>query len=161
MPLPPLAQRLEDGPQAFSLFGEVILKSRRVLAGGQRETYFVSFLGTDALAGVALVFPLFMLMTMMSNGGIGGLGALRDDCFSASVSKLVKFRPNIRLQGNGCKRPFACLPPALEAGRSTFAEHDLYPVGPLAVDHDVQGLPGFRYAYFDLLRVHRVLNSVS
>ena len=39
---------------------------------GVAETYFVSFLGSDALAGVALVFPLFMLMTMMSNGGIGG-----------------------------------------------------------------------------------------
>src|SRR6267378_8554873 len=39
---------------------------------GVAETYFVSFLGTDALAGVALVFPVFMLMTMMSNGGIGG-----------------------------------------------------------------------------------------
>ena len=39
---------------------------------GLAETWFVSFLGTDALAGVALVFPLFMLMTMMSNGGIGG-----------------------------------------------------------------------------------------
>src|SRR5262249_61723368 len=39
------------------------------------ETYFVSFLGTDALAGVALVFPVFMLMTMMSNGGIGGGGS--------------------------------------------------------------------------------------
>ena len=36
------------------------------------ETYFVGFLGTDAIAGVALVFPLLMLMTMMSNGGIGG-----------------------------------------------------------------------------------------
>jgi putative MATE family efflux protein len=36
------------------------------------ETYFVSRLGTDALAGVALVFPVLMLMTMMSNGGIGG-----------------------------------------------------------------------------------------
>jgi putative MATE family efflux protein len=36
------------------------------------ETYFVSFLGTDALTGVALVFPILMLMTMMSNGGIGG-----------------------------------------------------------------------------------------
>src|SRR5260370_30664187 len=42
---------------------------------GIAETWFVSFLGTDALAGVALVFPLFMLMTMMSNGGIGGGGA--------------------------------------------------------------------------------------
>ena len=35
------------------------------------EGYYVGFLGTDALAGVALVFPVFMLMTMMSNGGIG------------------------------------------------------------------------------------------
>src|SRR4051812_27965397 len=39
---------------------------------GVAETYFVGFLGTDAIAGVALVFPLLMLMTMMSNGGIGG-----------------------------------------------------------------------------------------
>ena len=39
---------------------------------GVAETYFVSFLGTEALAGVALVFPALMLMQMMSNGGIGG-----------------------------------------------------------------------------------------
>src|SRR2546421_13087760 len=31
------------------------------------EAYYVGFLGTDALAGVAMVFPVFMLMTMMSN----------------------------------------------------------------------------------------------
>ena len=35
------------------------------------KAYYVGFLGTDALAGVALVFPVFMLMTMMSNGGLG------------------------------------------------------------------------------------------
>jgi putative MATE family efflux protein len=35
------------------------------------EAYYVGFLGTDALAGAALVFPVFMLMTMMSNGGLG------------------------------------------------------------------------------------------
>jgi putative MATE family efflux protein len=35
------------------------------------EAYYVGFLGTDALAGVALVFPVFMLMAMMSNGGFG------------------------------------------------------------------------------------------
>lgn len=40
-------------------------------AVGIAETYYVGFLGTDALAGVALVFPIFMLMTTMSNGGIG------------------------------------------------------------------------------------------
>jgi putative MATE family efflux protein len=39
---------------------------------GVAETYFVSSLGTAPLAGVALVFPVVMLMTMMSNGGIGG-----------------------------------------------------------------------------------------
>ncbi len=35
------------------------------------EAYYVGFLGTGALAGAALVFPIFMLMTMMSNGGLG------------------------------------------------------------------------------------------
>jgi MATE family, multidrug efflux pump len=39
---------------------------------GVVETYFVSFLGTDALAGVASAFPVVMLMQMMSNGGISG-----------------------------------------------------------------------------------------
>lgn len=36
------------------------------------ETFYVSRLGTDALVGVALVFPIWMLMTMMAAGGIGG-----------------------------------------------------------------------------------------
>ncbi len=35
------------------------------------ETFYVSFLGTEALVGVALVFPLWMLMTMMAAGGVG------------------------------------------------------------------------------------------
>src|SRR3989442_11684824 len=39
---------------------------------GLIETYFVGKLGTDALAGVALVFPALMLIQMMSAGGIGG-----------------------------------------------------------------------------------------
>ncbi len=39
---------------------------------GLIETYFVSWLGTDALAGVALVFPMVMLMQMMSAGAVGG-----------------------------------------------------------------------------------------
>jgi putative MATE family efflux protein len=36
------------------------------------ESYYVGLLGVDALAGAALVFPLVMLMQMMSAGGIGG-----------------------------------------------------------------------------------------
>jgi putative MATE family efflux protein len=39
---------------------------------GLIETYFVGKLGTDALAGVALVFPAVMLMQMMSAGAVGG-----------------------------------------------------------------------------------------
>ena len=39
---------------------------------GVAETYFVSYLGTDALAGVSLVFPMLMIMIMVSAGGLGG-----------------------------------------------------------------------------------------
>jgi putative MATE family efflux protein len=39
---------------------------------GLIETYFVARLGTDALAGIALVFPVLMLMQMMSAGAMGG-----------------------------------------------------------------------------------------
>ena len=36
------------------------------------DAFFVGWLGADALAGVALVFPLVMLMQTMSAGGMGG-----------------------------------------------------------------------------------------
>jgi len=36
------------------------------------ETYIFGRLGTDALAGFALVFPFMMMMTMMAAGGMGG-----------------------------------------------------------------------------------------
>jgi putative MATE family efflux protein len=39
---------------------------------GLVETYFIGRLGTDALAGVALVFPVVMTMQMMSAGAMGG-----------------------------------------------------------------------------------------
>jgi putative MATE family efflux protein len=39
---------------------------------GLLEIYFVAKLGLDALAGMALVFPLFMLLTMVSAGAMGG-----------------------------------------------------------------------------------------
>src|SRR5262245_12792692 len=41
-------------------------------ATGLIETYFVARLGTDALAGMALVFPCVMLMQMISAGAMGG-----------------------------------------------------------------------------------------
>ena len=68
-------RRLLDGPIAGTL---VRLAAPNVLvmfvqaAVGLIETYFVARLGTDALAGVVLVFPLLMLMQMMSAGAMGG-----------------------------------------------------------------------------------------
>ena len=62
---------------------------------GLIETYFIGKLGTDALAGVALVFPGVMLMQMMSAGAMGGgvssaiaraLGAGRREDADATVS---------------------------------------------------------------------------
>lgn len=41
-------------------------------ATGLVETWFVSRLGTDALAGMALVFPGYMMMQMLSGGAVGG-----------------------------------------------------------------------------------------
>src|SRR5499426_1336039 len=41
-------------------------------ASGLIETWFVAKLGTDALAGMALVFPGVMLMQMISAGAMGG-----------------------------------------------------------------------------------------
>jgi putative MATE family efflux protein len=41
-------------------------------ATGLIETYWVGRLGSDALAGMALVFPPFMLMQMLSVGAMGG-----------------------------------------------------------------------------------------
>jgi MATE family, multidrug efflux pump len=39
---------------------------------GLVETWWLSRLGTDALAGMALVFPVVMLMQMVSGGALGG-----------------------------------------------------------------------------------------
>src|SRR5258706_7519955 len=42
---------------------------------GALDAFFVARLGPEALAGVTLVFPAWMLMVTMSVGGIGGGGA--------------------------------------------------------------------------------------
>ncbi|MBI2770651.1 MAG: MATE family efflux transporter [Burkholderiales bacterium] len=63
-------------------------------SAGMIETWFVGKLGVDALAGMALVFPVVMLMQMMSAGAMGGgiassiaraLGARRRDDANALV----------------------------------------------------------------------------
>jgi putative MATE family efflux protein len=59
------------------------------------DTHFVGRLGTDALAGLALVFPLVMLLQMVSAGAMGGgvssalaraLGAGREDAARSLVA---------------------------------------------------------------------------
>jgi Na+-driven multidrug efflux pump len=43
-----------------------------MLATSAAEVWYIGHLGTPALAGLALVFPMFMLTTMLSAGAIGG-----------------------------------------------------------------------------------------
>lgn len=61
---------------------------------GLIETFWVARLGTDALAGMALVFPVYMMMQMLSGGAVGGgiasavaraLGGQRQDDADALV----------------------------------------------------------------------------
>jgi putative MATE family efflux protein len=71
----PRTRALIEGPIATTL---IRLAAPNVLvmfaqaSVGLVETYFVGKLGTDPLAGVALVFPVMMLMQMMSAGAMGG-----------------------------------------------------------------------------------------
>src|SRR6185295_454437 len=67
-------------------------------ATGLIETWFVSRLGIDALAGMALVFPGFMMMQMLSAGAVGGgissaiaraLGSARRDDANALVMHAI------------------------------------------------------------------------
>jgi putative MATE family efflux protein len=74
-PMNPRTRMLVEAPIARTL---VWLAAPNVLvmvaqaSVGLIETYFVGNLGTDALAGVSLVFPAVMLMQMMSAGAMGG-----------------------------------------------------------------------------------------
>ena len=73
--LDPRTRKLLEGPIAPTLLrmaGPNVLVMVAQASVGLIETYFVGKLGTDALAGVALVFPVVMLMQMMSAGAMGG-----------------------------------------------------------------------------------------
>src|SRR5580704_8677226 len=71
----PRTRALIEGPIAATLLrlaAPNILMMVAQSTVGLVETYFVGKLGTDLLAGVALVFPVVMLMQMMSAGAMGG-----------------------------------------------------------------------------------------
>jgi putative MATE family efflux protein len=59
-------------PTLLTLAWPNVLVMLAQASSGLIETYFVAKLGTDALAGMALVFPAVMLMQMISAGAMGG-----------------------------------------------------------------------------------------
>ena len=84
-PIVPTLLRL-DAPNMLVMLAQA--------SAGLIETYFVGQLGTDALTGMVLVFPLVMLRQMTSAGAVGGgiasavaraRGALRRDDANALV----------------------------------------------------------------------------
>src|SRR3954467_211415 len=98
----PRTRMLLEGPLVPTLLRlaapNVLVMLARALAG-LIETYFIGRLGTDALAGVSMVFPAVMLMQMMSAGAMGGGissaiaralgGGRRADADALSVHALV------------------------------------------------------------------------
>lgn len=71
----PRTVRLLQGaivPTLLSMAWPNILVMLAQASTGLIETWFVSRLGVDALAGMALVFPGFMMMQMLSGGAMGG-----------------------------------------------------------------------------------------
>jgi putative MATE family efflux protein len=68
-------RRLLDGPVAPTLLrlaapGVLVMMLQATVS--TLDAVFVGWLGSEALAGVSLVFPLVMLMQTMSAGGMGG-----------------------------------------------------------------------------------------
>jgi putative MATE family efflux protein len=71
----PRTYRLLHGailPTLLSMAWPNILVMLAQASTGLIETWWVSRLGTEALAGMALVFPGFMMMQMLSAGAMGG-----------------------------------------------------------------------------------------
>lgn len=99
--LSPRTRLLLHGPILPTLLGMAwpnILVMLAQASTGLIETWWVSRLGTDALAGMAVVFPGFMMMQMLSAGAMGGgissaiaraLGAGRKDDANALVLHAV------------------------------------------------------------------------
>jgi putative MATE family efflux protein len=98
----PRTRALIEGPIAATLIRLAAPNIAVMLAQtsvGLIETYFVGKLGTDPLAGVALAFPVVMLMQMMSAGAMGGGmssaiaralgGGRRDDANALALHALV------------------------------------------------------------------------
>jgi MATE family, multidrug efflux pump len=98
----PRTRRLLEAPIATTLLRLAwpnIVVMLAQASTGLIETWWVSRLGSDALTGIALVFPGFMMMQMLSGGAMGGgissaisraLGAgRRDDADALAAHAIV------------------------------------------------------------------------
>src|SRR2546428_11465965 len=77
VPISTRTRRLLEAPVAPTLLrlaapNVLVMVLQAVVA--TMDAVFVGWLGSDALAGVSLVYPLLMLMQTMSAGGMGGGG---------------------------------------------------------------------------------------
>jgi Na+-driven multidrug efflux pump len=89
--LDPRTRRLLEGPLVPTLLrlgAPNVLIMLAQSAVGLIETFFVGKLGTDALAGMALVFPAVMLMQTVSAGALGAP--------SRQVSRVPSARVSVR-----------------------------------------------------------------
>src|SRR3979409_1933450 len=101
-PLDPRTRRLLEAPIVTTLlrlaWPNVVVMLAQA-STGLIETWWVSRLGGDALTGMALVFPGFMMMQMLSGGAMGGGissaisralgGRRRDDAYALVVHAIL------------------------------------------------------------------------
>ena len=105
--LDPRTRRLIEAPIARTLIALAWPNIAVMLAQastGLIETWWVSRLGNDALTGMALVFPGYMMMQMLSAGAMGGgissaisraLGARRRDDADSQLQELPWLVPTV------------------------------------------------------------------
>ena len=97
----PRTRLLLEGPIARTLLRLCAPNMLVMLAqacAGLIETYFVGQLGTDALTGMALVFPLVMLMQMTSAGAMGG-------GIASAVARVRSARGASMMRTRSCRTP--------------------------------------------------------
>ena len=104
-------------------------------ATGLIETWFVSKLGTDALAGMALVFPGVMLMQMISAGAMGG-------GISSAIARAFLGLPAMPFLGcRSFSRSSNCLKRSRSSARS-IASGDVPRIGTSAASSAAASLSG-------------------
>ena len=80
------------------------------------ETFIFGRLGTEALAGFALVFPFMMMMTMMAAGGMGG-GVAAAMARAVGGGRIEDARALVHARAGAGRGPGVALHPARLDGR--------------------------------------------